>query len=48
MITFSLPPDLFEALLHILIEDSRKSRSLRVSDELIVWLNDELDSQIPD
>lgn len=48
MVTFSLPPELFEALLQILIEDSCKSRSLRVSDELIVWLNDQLDAQIPD
>lgn len=48
MITFSLPPELFEALLQILIDDSRKSRFHRVSDELICWLNDQLDAQIPD
>lgn len=48
MVSFSLPPELFEALLQILILDSRKSRSLRVSDELIVWLTDQIDAQIPD
>lgn len=48
MLTFSLPPELFEALLQILIEDSRKSRFCRTSDELIVWLTDQVDAQIPD
>lgn len=48
MVTFSLPPDLFEALLQILIKDSRKSRCLRVSDELIAWLSDQIDEQILD
>ena len=46
MITFSLPPDLFEALLQILFDDSRKSRHVRVSDELIAWLTDQIDHQI--